>query len=146
MVRPCHGEVVRDGIEVASCSGFENVEDRIAWCRALRKQFSPADVLDAHGDIRQELSRTQSGPVGTARPWTATSAAKLRLGLQQYGVGQWTDIQRRFLPEWPVDVLKAQAEQLLTASSLEHCNVWLPAAEEPVEERGTDAAGDQTSS
>jgi len=63
------------------------------------------------------------------KEWAAEEMAALQEGIQKFGVGKFNDIQRDFLPDRSINLLKVKTMRLLGVRDLRRYLGWRGSAE-----------------
>ena len=113
-------------------------EDKGEYARALRLAFSPQEVMDGEGNLKQSYFRPTQADwdkhlTENAKTWGARERALLISGLIDHGVGAWGEIVDAYLPEWTKAQLRVKTQRVLGRQNLKAFAGWHPESLEEIE-------------
>eukprot|EP00775_Hariotina_reticulata_P005357 gene5357-5593_t len=88
----------------------------------MRRLFSPPGSVNADGSINQEFFRPKKVLTLMDRKWSEAEQRQLYRGLEQFGVGRWSEIREQMLPGWEEQHIRLKAAKLLGCQNLSRYN------------------------
>jgi hypothetical protein len=110
--------------------------ERQEWARRLRLKLSPRDMIKEDGSLNEDYFKPKRVAI-SSRKWGEKERELLIKGIEKFGIGEWAEISKHFLPEWEVTELRLKTQKLMGRQSLvEYINQrWKGSAEDIERER-----------
>jgi len=101
-----------------------SLDEKVEWARQMRLTFSLPEMLNPDGSLKQSYFLPKDVIVKERRQWTEIERDLLLQGIKKYGVGNFQDILKEFLPEWTVKDLRIRTMRLIGRQNLQAYKGW----------------------
>jgi len=88
-----------------------------SWVTQMRLDFCPPEMVEEDGALNLEYFQPKSTADDSLK-WNEEDEKRLIIGIQKFGVGNWDEIRKEFLPIWDPVALRIRTMVLFGTQDL----------------------------
>mmetsp|Transcript_5803 Transcript_5803/g.6691 ORF Transcript_5803/g.6691 Transcript_5803/m.6691 type:complete len:133 (-) Transcript_5803:297-695(-) len=94
-----------------------------SWVTQMRLDFCPPEMVEEDGALNLEYFQPKSTADDSLK-WNEEDEKRLIIGIQKFGVGNWDEIRKEFLPIWDPVALRIRTMVLFGTQDLSAYKDW----------------------